>query len=436
MKLDLFQKEKDSQVISVLKNWAGDKNEQAEFFAPGALIYIQNGKGLLREVYGNIDDKAYVTLMFADIPLFEMQGDEYFCPTCEKIVRSGYVELDEEADFRWEKINQDARTVSFDEVIEEMKPLLGLLKTGFYVVIDTKLHPTDGNGHFFWDVPGNLIEVQHMKGSCSFQFDDFEWADLKPFFMIGTQSQRKCNMERVNYYRQNPGARAIAYYMDGYMTALIDGHHKSYAAALDGKDVNALVICPTQLYWKGAGHDRDYETGLRAFNMRFSSEELGIDKKYFDEVRKQTNANTGVADEEMIRVHQRICSGNEKERILLNVNELVKFYPDVMGQAYIDRAGEITDKLLDDILKHNITYDSKQAEDLIQALGALQHPRLFEIGDFFLSNYMYERKVVYTTVKEMMKCERTPELEQYFINIMVELEEYNPQIKDLILGYF
>lgn len=49
-------------------------------------------------------------------------------------------------------------------------------------------------------------------------------------------------MKRINYYRTKPDCRAIAYYMDGNITALIDGHHKAIAAAMEHKQCCALVI--------------------------------------------------------------------------------------------------------------------------------------------------------------------------------------------------
>ena len=62
-----------------------------DYFADGALIYVHDGTGVLYSI-GSVEseNKTYFTLMFKDMPLFYLQGDEYFCPTCEKIVRSGY----------------------------------------------------------------------------------------------------------------------------------------------------------------------------------------------------------------------------------------------------------------------------------------------------------------------------------------------------------
>lgn len=47
---------------------------------------------------------TYCTLMLGDFPLFQLQGDEYFCPTCEKIIRSSYG-LEQTEEFREERMN-------------------------------------------------------------------------------------------------------------------------------------------------------------------------------------------------------------------------------------------------------------------------------------------------------------------------------------------
>ena len=39
--------------------------------------------------------------------------------------------------------------VSLEESVENLKPLLGLLQTGYYALVDSELCPTDGNGNFF-----------------------------------------------------------------------------------------------------------------------------------------------------------------------------------------------------------------------------------------------------------------------------------------------
>lgn len=222
--------------IDVIAKW---EKKDENFYAPGALISVRNGKKLLSAKFSEKPgDATYYTLMFRDQPLFQFQGDEYFCPTCEKIVRSGY-QLEQTDEFYNECLNSE--NVSFSEALEGIAPLLGLLADNYYVVLDTELYPTDGNGHLFWNVPNS---EERLAGSCLFYKGDGEWGLLRPHFTIATQSKKKLCKSRVAYYRKHLNCRAVAYYMDGYMTALVDGHHKAMAAALEHKTVNALVIMP------------------------------------------------------------------------------------------------------------------------------------------------------------------------------------------------
>lgn len=131
-----------STEIKIITTW---QETDEDFFAPGALIEVVNGKGLLYERFMElVDDKSYCTLMFGEKPLFQLQGDEYFCPTCEKIMKSGY-NLEQSQEFYNQVINATKEAVSFEEALESMKPLLGLLASNYYLVLDTSLYPTDRN---------------------------------------------------------------------------------------------------------------------------------------------------------------------------------------------------------------------------------------------------------------------------------------------------
>lgn len=102
--------------------------------------------------------------MFGSQKLFQFQGDEYFSPTCNKIMRSGYG-LEQTQEFKQGILNKDKSQVSFLEAVNGIKPILGLLDTGYYVIIETKLYPTDGNGHLFCEVPDSgeyLLSLIHI----------------------------------------------------------------------------------------------------------------------------------------------------------------------------------------------------------------------------------------------------------------------------------
>lgn len=423
---------RDKVKIETLKEWEADAQQ---YYAPGALLRVRNGKGILREVFGTLEGKTYLSLMMGMEPLFEFQGDEYFCPTCEKILRSGYG-LGPEYHIQTDKINQKKETVPLQSAIQEIEPLLGLLPSGFYVVIDTVLHPTDGNGHIFWDVPAGMTDMDttDWKGTCLYYFGNGEWGSSRPHFTVATEPKCQCNMERVEYYRKNPGSRAIAYYMDGYMTALLDGHHKTLAAALENRDINALVIIPAHLYWKSIPGTEGYTPALSAGDLSFYFEDLNIGKKEVRKLSKENPWSTRVSEAEMYDIRKRMIKNNQAYELPVPADGIAEHYPDVREQAYIDSIGAIPDELLENILQKRTVYSDEEVQRLMIALSGIHHKRAREMGEFF-SRQPYLGETLYVVLEEMMKLPGDEELEAFFIERMVELEGEYPYIRDLILDY-
>lgn len=401
--------------------------DKKAFYTPGALVRVKNGKGQLYERFSEeTGDVSYCTLMFGDVPLFQFQGDEYYCPTCEKIVRSGYGPKQPQ-EFREARMNGE--NVSFEEALEGMKPLLGLLEDNCYVILDTQLYPTDGNGHLFWDVPASEGGVP---GSCLFYRGEGEWGNLRPHFTVATQSGARLCESRVEYYREHPGCRAVAYYMDGYMTALLDGHHKALAAALERRKVNALVIIPcypVAAYQNGI-RAAEY---LRAGDMSFSCAQYGV--KAAETYKDKLSA-------EKMEIIQAWFTGREP-CFPYDSRGLAAIYPDARGvsdlEAYTDKYGEITPERLDRIVAQTHICTPDEICDLMAALGALRHERLFETADFFLRKCTYLSLLAFhdtdtfkAIAKQLMKLPHSEEIVQYMVEIMVEYEDEYPSVGEEI----
>ncbi len=420
---DIYIQEPQQPQIEIIHTWECiDK----DFKVPGALIKVTEGKGLLKGVYGEVDEKkvSFCACMFGDKPLLQLQGDEYFCPTCEKIVKSGYG-LDESFHFEQAEIIEkykDSKIEFLEAAINNMVPILGLLRSGFYIIVDTKLHPTDGNGNFFWDSQS----MNPIKGSS--MYCDGYWLKSQPHFTIATQPKGKCKRERVEYFIEHTEDRAIAYYMDGYMTALIDGHHKTLAAALRKEDVNAFVIMPrTRIKFGETSETRGF-----CFGEVFVSEEklmIGkIDRKNLD----QYTIGKRLSKEDSLKVWESFYKYEEKDSLLFETDGLVKYYPTVEEQADIERVGYISEEMLEQILRKEKICLPEEAVQLMRALGALKHEKAREIGLFF-SNQDYEITFMRDIIKVMARVLKGEEREDYLIDKMVELEYYHPDIKDMIL---
>lgn len=403
--------------VEIIEKW--DETDDT-LYAPGVLLHVNGGKKLLYTLFSEEPGtETYCTLMFREQPLFQFQGGEYYCPTCEKIVRSGY-QAKQADEFDNEKLNSD--NMPFSDALDAIMPLLGLLDDNYYVILDTELYPTDGNGHLFWNVSANN---KPLAGSCMFYRGDGKWGSLRPHFTIATQSVKRLCQSRVDYYREHSDCRAVAYYMDGNLTALIDGHHKAMAAALDHKTVKALVILPCYSC-NYAQNDGQFKTYAVAGEMRFPCD--GYTREIIPFRRQENGMKLSIPDTDLA--------------LPFDNDELVSYYPDVAETADIDEVGEISDERLDQILAEKHICKIDEIDLLIKALGGLRHERLFEVADYFLRHCSYisflrihETDIVMDIVKQLFKIPRTPELEHYLIDLMVMYEDEYPLVGDKILEY-
>jgi hypothetical protein len=101
--------------------------------ANGLIFHVKNGRGILCGKYGTFEDKGLFTLLYDKIPLIKFHGDEYLCPTCEKLVSAG-LGLDNARDKTVYELSNALNEPfeSIEKSFDHLKPLLGLLSTGYY----------------------------------------------------------------------------------------------------------------------------------------------------------------------------------------------------------------------------------------------------------------------------------------------------------------
>lgn len=384
-----------------------------KYYAPGILIFVENGVGDLSEAHVRENENECYYLQLKGKPLFQLQGDEYFCPTCEKIVRTAY-QLEQTEDFQLDKINTEE--IGLEEIVSEITPLLKLLESGFYCLWDTKLYPTDGNGNLFWDYPNNN---NVLPGSCVFYFGDGKWGTCVPHFMIATQPKKLLNMERVNYYRAKSKCKAIAYYMDGNITALIDGHHKAMAAAIDHRPCNSIVISKCL-----CGSRKDSKGEMQKY---ISANDIYI---FNDELPDQFR-------EEKFQVPNRTKEHKSTGSFEININDcfpchidtksLADFYPSVKEAVSADIFGPITDEFINDYLNGEKIIGETDYCIFLDALAATKDERLFKVIDYTLyHNDMAD--YILPSLEHLLEFPHTEELENYLISYMIEIEGEHREI--------
>ena len=222
----------------------------------GIVFTVRGGLGKLCDIRAVSDDADYAyndMTMLNGTPIVQFRSP--WCPTCKNLLMAGYgienadcPELDEVC----KAVNADF--IDIEHSFEIMRPLLGLLKDGHYLLADAECIPTDGEGNFFWDIG---LKMKSYEAAVSMYYiseeggcDLFAYESVEPLFLYPTQSAALYNSERAEYYRRhnknNDNApRAIAFNDQYGVSALLDGHHKAAAAALDGERVKCLLIIPS-----------------------------------------------------------------------------------------------------------------------------------------------------------------------------------------------
>lgn len=229
------------------------------------LFTVENSIGRLRKVLYKVrgSEPPYVeyasVLQLGETALLCEQSSG--CPTCESLLGAGYgipasdPELLEAAarmngcGTSWiTGLGEEESRVGEERLVESLyrlKPVLGLLCPGLYMLSYSEYCPTDGEGHFFWDMQNDYRYYQ----ATAQIYDSSNYRVLPdfPYYLCPTQPSEKFDEARMEYYRRRirEGAGvepALAYHMDGGVSALLDGHHRAAACALEGICLPCLTI--------------------------------------------------------------------------------------------------------------------------------------------------------------------------------------------------
>ena len=214
---------------------------------------VKNGKDTICEKWGPEGDDydRHLHMLVNGKPI--VQGKLPSCPTCKGMLATGYgIENIDCPELLEARKCMNSGFVSIQDAAEKIRPLLGLLGDGYYVLADTVLFPSDGDGHFFYKVPN---ELKYYTATCHGYYDSavLSCTDPAPLFLYPTQSFSLIQNDRVEHYakimksEKNP-PRALSYHLQGFMNVLLDGHHKACAAASLGQMLPCLTIIPCNGY--------------------------------------------------------------------------------------------------------------------------------------------------------------------------------------------
>lgn len=399
------KKEKDTPIVTI-KN---SVNVSEYPWCNSAVFFtVKNGKGTLTHRFG-VRDKDYCNhksqMMLNGFPI--VQYDTPYCPTCTGMIATGYgienidcAELDEIRN----GINSD-----FIDIItsaEILKPFLGLLDDGIYLLADVPHYPTNGAGKIFYDIPNKLTKYDAYCDSY-YNNDFLTVIDSFPAYIYPTQSDECINDERVAYYidlfkkNKNP-PRAIAYHDKGFISVLLDGHHKAVAAAHIGTVLNCLTIIRGYLY-KCSDEHGNIKEYIGFSTIRVPSNET-------ESISRSTKSEEDLHIKEYNLIHHS-RSFNVSTEAYLTVRELTDIYA-----ANLENA-EITDELLDELLAE------KSDENIIKLKYVLAYlMRTDKTKAFALAKKIIDQNTCELPIKEAYRVllnDKNEQTEKLFIDYIV-----------------
>ena len=381
------------------------------------LIYV-NGKGKLTVERGKSrhpDWEAPSKIKLNDVPLIQAKIPD--CSTCSSLLATGYgienANCKELLEIQ-EKINSDY--VNLETSINNMKPLLTLLESGFYLIADAICYPTDGE-NFFWNVPNNLTEnlttAPVYLGEGTYVFD-------QPVYLYPTQTTDSYNKDRVEYYVEkfknsaDNKPRAIVYNFEEFINFIVDGHHKACASTILKEPVSCILIIP----------DRIYKNYYKNICLNFSGilvDYKDIPKEYTQYIKKEKFSPS----QEKIEIKDGIVNNREWEKEYINS---AKHYLSLLDYANVidimqDNEIEVNDIFIKNCLE-NFDKDSQiKMKKLLYLLEFTDIKKAQEIALKYARKTLREEEIdkelKQLTYRILLNNKNNEEVEKVFIDYIV-----------------
>lgn len=395
----------------------------------GILIYVKGLGKLSYQLSRYPDDywgdRFISNLMLNGVPL--MQCDMSGCPTCASLLAAGYgIEKADCKELREISSQINAPFISLEDTIHKIEPLLGLLDTGLYLIEDILAYPTDGEGHFFWNLPNEWKEY------TATGMIDVESGSLggQPCYLYPTQSTDCFCEERVNFYREIyrqdsvSAPRAIVYGGIGeFMGLLLDGHHKACAAVLEQAPIPCVMILP----YGGYSYKMEGKTPV-IDKIWFSGvylEKNQIPEQYLPKGKENNNMEMGEKKEFL----SHLMNKEWPQEYL----EGAKLYPTVEEYAvWISTGGKpFTNQQLEEYLEDLPHKGYEQAAAVLKYLSRRKDKRVIKPAIQCSKIKELQEHIFHA----LLEFKEDPEAEQFFIEYLVE-NEGSEHLKKLAASYW
>ena len=352
-------------------------------------------------------------------PLVQAQIPD--CPTCSSLLATGYgienTNCNELLEIQ-EKINSDY--VNLETSIDNMKALLTLLKSGFYLIADAICYPTDGE-NFFWNVPNKLKEFSSAGpaylGEGTYVFN-------QPVYLYPTQTTDSYNKDRVEYYIEkfknsaDNKPRAIVYNFEEFINFIVDGHHKACASTILKEPVSCILIIPAKIY-------EDYYKNTRLNFSGILIDYKNIPKEYTRYIKKERFSPS----QEKIEIKDGIVNNREWEKEYINS---AKHYPSIIDYANVidimhDNEIEVNDIFIKNCLE-NFDEDSQlKMKKLLYLLEFTDIKKAQEIALKYARKTLREEEIdkelKQLVYRILLSAKNNEEVEKIFIDYLVYYSE-------------
>lgn len=420
---------KNHNSIEILKKV---DSEKVTWNSDSILLWVNSDVGGLRFSKGR-SSKGLIKglLLLNDIPLIKWHDNEYSCPTCEKLISAGLGI--ERVDT---KILKRIRTITLERnnleaSIDRISPILNLLEQGFYLISFIKLHPTDGVGNFFWTINNS---PKYLPSTC----DTYYMCNVAaafPAFIMPTQSPAKFNSECVESYRERIRAGeefcGIAYYLDGYLCGLLDGHHRATACLLEEEDFYCLTIIPLSGWCNYVNEKRE--------SLLFSDYQIDkndLPANYVEVACKKWARSCGL-NISSNKVDEYINMVSESWNNMIwskEFSEKAKSYITVEGLAAIQLAGDLTDERINRLQDFETRYQQEEMELVLKALIAKKDRRV--LGLALKIGKSESCRPIWRSAFEYLATNKSQEAEDFFINFLINDDHTRPELTKIAEDYF
>lgn len=359
--------ETEEIILGTYNRWGND----------ALLFRVNKGSGKLSTKQGR--DRAgelHSFLMLDNKPLINSHGEEIYCPTCAKILSIGLGRAGADKSlFEKIKYSQEPDT-DIHSTFEKIKPLLTILENGYYLLTRIEMLPTDGEGHYFW----NLSTTKRTFNATSDVFYKNHYSSGTPKFILPSQRMDCLNKERVDYYREQikngKKMTGLAFYYEGFMSTLLDGHHRATAAYIENERIDCLTIIKVSGFGLSQDNQPNYLfAGGEEYEFNSFKKPQRI-YKYLKESFAAKQAELAVVDVQAILED---CKKAEQDNNFSMLDFGTRSYPDYLSIAFSDMAGDISEEHVNEVIANWDEGAEFELEMILKKLQLTAPKRAYEL---------------------------------------------------------